>query len=160
MRPRPHGPARAAFTLVELLVVMAIISILIGLLMPSVQKARESANRISCANNLKQIGLAMQLYHDTFGRLPPSRPSMRNEGAPAEGPTWAWLILPYMDQMNLYQLWPEGWPYPGIPPGTSVTVAGKDRASAVLSTIVTNYFCPSFRDPGALSTPVPAQDIQ
>jgi len=141
----PIRTCRTGFTLIELLVVIAIISILIGLTMPAVQAAREAASRIKCANNLRQIGLAMHMYEGQFGRLPPSR--LRA----SESPSWAWLILPQLEQENLYRLWPAGWPYPGIAPAKPITTAGINKTVSVLSTPVPTYFCPSFRTPGDVS---------
>jgi prepilin-type N-terminal cleavage/methylation domain-containing protein len=141
----PIRTCRSGFTLIELLVVIAIIATLIGLTMPAVQAAREAASRIRCANNLKQIGIAMHLYKDQFGRLPPSRL------AQTESPSWAWLILPQLEQDNLYRLWPPGWPYPGIQPGKPITAAGIERTVTVLSTPVPIFFCPSSRPAGDVS---------
>src|SRR5262249_10008807 len=141
----PIRTCRRGFTLIELLVIIAIISVLIGLTMPAVQMARQAASRIRFANNLKQIGLALHLYKDQFGRLPPSRLEQ------SESPSWAWLILPQLEQDNLYRLWPPGWPYPGITPGKPITAAGIEQTVAVLSTPVPIFFCPSSRPPGDVS---------
>ena len=93
------------FTLIELLVVIAIIAILIALLLPAVQQAREAARRTQCKSNLKQIGIAIHNYSDTFGSFPPGCISATNSADPPSGPQqWGWgvFIMPMIEQDNLY----------------------------------------------------------
>src|SRR6202047_4067513 len=89
---------RSAFTLVELLVVIAIIATLIGLILPAVQKVRESANRLTCSNNMRQTGLAKHQFHDSEKRIPPAC----GKNGPAFGSYW-FHLLPFIEQDNLYQ---------------------------------------------------------
>jgi prepilin-type N-terminal cleavage/methylation domain-containing protein/prepilin-type processing-associated H-X9-DG protein len=96
---------RDAFTLIELLVVIAIIAILVGLMLPAIQRVRESASRTQCRNNLKQIGLALHMYHDAKKAFPPGYKSQVSPTNVDLGPGWGWasFILPYLEQENLYK---------------------------------------------------------
>jgi prepilin-type N-terminal cleavage/methylation domain-containing protein/prepilin-type processing-associated H-X9-DG protein len=125
---------RPAFTLVELLVVLAIIGLLIGVLLPAVQKIRESANRMRCSSNLKQIALAVHSFHDAEERFPYSQWGTQGQIAYGGGPNsyaWSWLarLLPYLEQDNLYA-------YAKIPNGKLFATDGSSRA-------VRLFQCPS-----------------
>ncbi|WP_437206896.1 DUF1559 domain-containing protein [Planctomicrobium sp. SH664] len=109
MMPIARKPKRyCGFTLIELLVVIAIIAVLIALLLPAVQQAREAARRSQCKNNLKQMGLALHNYLDTFGVFPighcyrPSGSAASGNSGGGKGWSWATLLLPYLDGGNVY----------------------------------------------------------
>jgi prepilin-type N-terminal cleavage/methylation domain-containing protein/prepilin-type processing-associated H-X9-DG protein len=139
---RSRGRSPRAFTLVELLVVIAIIGILIGLLLPAVQKIRESASRLKCSNNLKQLALACHNYHDVHSLFPPGGLVLPN------GPGWAnmdwrgnkgtWLVfsLPYIEQDNLYNQIPNL----SVPHFDSI---GTAEAAGVLPKALELFRCPS-----------------
>jgi prepilin-type N-terminal cleavage/methylation domain-containing protein/prepilin-type processing-associated H-X9-DG protein len=103
----PSRRRRSAFTLMELLVVLAIIAVLIGLLVPAVQRVREAANRVHCSSNLKNIGLALNQFETTYGKFPPSR--IYPGPLPEAGVTaavihsWGVFILPFIEQTALAQ---------------------------------------------------------
>ena len=100
---------RSGFTLIELLVVIAIIAVLVGLLLPAVQKVREAAARMSCSNNMKQLGLACLNYESTYRVMPPSFLIDATTGACAPYPFnahgWGQFLLPYIEQNNLAALY-------------------------------------------------------
>ena len=156
--------SRSGFTLIELLVVIAIIAVLVGLLLPAVQKVREAAARMSCTNNLKQIGLALHNIHSAESKFPP--------GALDNGAMWTAWITPYLEQNALYQaMWllPENghhddnivgqpgsngdWasPNPGFAnaridvPGSDGGATGPatERCVAACETLIKMFRCPS-----------------
>jgi prepilin-type N-terminal cleavage/methylation domain-containing protein/prepilin-type processing-associated H-X9-DG protein len=135
MRTMRHG-----FTLIELLVVIAIIAILIGLLLPAVQKVREAAARLSCCNNLKQLGLACHHYHDAQQSLPPGY--YATAPYPDTTPGWGWgaFLLPYVEQEPLYR---------------QINFNQPVESSPAIRTMVKTYLCPSDLPP---LTPFPITD--
>lgn len=129
--PSSHSKIRPAFTLVELLVVIAIIGVLVALLLPAVQAAREAARRMSCGNNMHQIGIALHNYHDTHLKFPPGALKCNTFG-------WHVLILPYIEQQTLHAT-------ANFNAGTYVdtTANGQLGRGALGLTRITMYQCPS-----------------
>lgn len=129
---------RSGFTLVELLVVIAIIGVLVALLLPAVQAAREAARRMSCSNNLRQVGIAIHNYHDTLTKLPPGRIMVTSPNGTSTVNGVLTLIMPYAEQGNLESRYDyaKGFDHPDNQPA--------------IQTHVKFYVCPS--SPGGFRT--------
>ncbi|MBN9122215.1 MAG: DUF1559 domain-containing protein [Planctomycetes bacterium] len=145
---------RRGFTLIELLVVIAIIAILIGLLLPAVQKVREAAARMSCSNNLKQLGLALHNYHDQNNKMPPGcEPDKNSSGAVTASwrSSWKVYILPHIEQQNIFQ----GWSFTSSSGYSNAANTGR-----VNNITIKTYRCPSSNLPDFYSTSYNAGSIE
>ena len=153
MSRRSPAAEKTAFTLVELLVVVAIIGVLIGLLLPAVQSARESARRTACVNHLKQMGLAAHNFESAQKHFPSGGWGAQWSGDPDNGlglnqpGTWTFQILPFMEQSELFMLGSDG---KLAPTPASLSTTQKDGAAARELIPVAAFVCPSRRSARAL----------
>ncbi len=126
-----------AFTLIELLVALAVIALLVGLLLPAVQRVREAASGVRCKNNLKQIGLAAHNYHATYGTFPPGGVEWRPPGnASRRQLAWSAFILPFLEQEVLFRRLDLGTPF------------DSPQNAPAAATVLPVYLCPSSLRPG------------
>ncbi len=150
----PRSNSGRGFTLIELVVVVSIIAVLIGLMMPAVQSARETARRIQCTNNLKQIGLALNNYHSTHNCFPPGS-TLNPDSSPSHfDPTHCWsahaMILGMMDQMPIYNAINFSWGVGVVSPPESPPLMCYSVNSTAINTKIASFLCPS--DPNAGSS--------
>ena len=151
--PGGRRPGRG-FTLIELLVVIAIIAVLIALLLPAVQSAREAARRAQCANNLKQIGIALHNYHDTVGTFPSSFWRTQDNGSwPGARPTrpqfhsWIAMLLPQIEQASVFNAINFSLPMNGDIPGLTTGNLGLKANHTGTMTLINTLTCPSDPSP-------------
>jgi prepilin-type N-terminal cleavage/methylation domain-containing protein len=137
LRSKTIDHKSVGFTLVELLVVITIIGILIALLLPAVQAAREAARRMQCSNNLKQIALAMHNYHEAHNVLPYGCPASGVGFREAQGGNWSMMILPYIEMTGLYGQ-------------IDFNLHVKSLPTAVAETPISAYVCPSDSSPSVI----------
>ena len=151
MRRLRRSRGKHAFTLIEVVVIIAIIGLLIALLLPAMQAAREAARRIQCQNNLKQIGLALHGYHDAWQSFSPAYltsdtlPPNLLGSALELGPGWGWgtLILPYLEQSPVYNASNFAFSYGSADGRDAVGLLGLSVNRTVMRTSISTFLCPS-----------------
>jgi prepilin-type N-terminal cleavage/methylation domain-containing protein len=162
----PNARAKWGFTLVELLVVVAIIAVLVALLLPAIQAARESARRTQCANNLKQIGIALHNYHDASKQFPTQTTGSKSLADGCGGGFFSWMvpILPLVEESALYDRidhnvgMMDQCDLASSANYTGLTISADHRNAPAASTSVPTYLCPSdfFEPTPVLGTALPA----